>query len=238
MRLALLPGLDGTGFPFDPLVACLSGGPPPLIVRYPRSCAGSLSDYVDLAGDALSTGDQWVIVAESFSGPIAARLLAERPDLKINGVVFAASFLSSPRRPLLKLLTCLPLRLVLGMQPPGWAIKAPCLGPGADRDTIAPLPKVLTTAGPDVLAARLRLLADLPASTARITVPCLYIRPTADRLVPRSSMQEIARLTSNMMSREMAGPHFILQASPEHCAGVIKAFSVSLSPARISSGRP
>ena len=118
MRLALLPGLDGTGLLFGPLVASLSRERPPLIVQYPRSCVESLSDYVDLAADALSTGDRWLVLAESFSGPVAARLLADRPDLKISGVIFAASFLSPPRRLLLTLLKLLPLRSILGMQPP------------------------------------------------------------------------------------------------------------------------
>lgn len=234
MRLALLPGLDGTGILFDPLVRCLPDGPPPLIVRYPSKCALALSDYVDFVGDALSTDDQWLVLAESFSGPIALRLLAERPDLKIGGVVFAASFLSSPRPLLLTLLRRLPLRAILGLRPPTWLIKALCLGPGADGTTIGLLRDAISAAGPDTLATRLRLLANLPTPRPTRSLPCLYIRPTADRLVPTSSMREIARLIGGMQTCELDGPHFILQAEPNRCARIIKAFTASLAETRDS----
>ena len=228
MRLALLPGLDGTGILFDPIVQCLSDDLSPLIVRYPATCGGPLSDYTDLAGDALSTGDRWLVVAESFSGPIAARLLTDRPDLDIRGIIFVASFLSPPRARLLTLLKHLPLAAILGVHPPDWLIRALCLGPAADPTAIALLRRALAAAGPDTLAARLRLLAGLPAPGAVTAVSCLYIRPTADRLVPRSSMCQIARLARQIRKTEIVGPHFILQAEPDRCARIIEAFAASI----------
>lgn len=232
MRLALLPGLDGTGILFDPLVRCLRDDPPPLIVRYPPTCAGAISDYVDVVGDALSTDDRWLLLAESFSGPIAARLLTERPELKITGVVFAASFLSPPRPLAMTLLKHLPLGAILGLRSPTWLIKALCLGPSADGAAIGLLRDALTAAGPDTLAARLRLLANLPRPGPSPSLPCLYIRPTADRLVPTSSMRETARLISGMRICELDGPHFILQAEPDRCAQIIKAFAASIAETR------
>ena len=75
MRLAMLPGLDGTGLLFDPLLAELPVALDPVVVRYPGDPEASLADLVDTAAESLSGGERWILVAESFSGPIAARLI-------------------------------------------------------------------------------------------------------------------------------------------------------------------
>ena len=230
MRLALLPGLDGTGILFDPLVDRLSADLDPLIVRYPRSCEQSITGYAALAGDALSDGGRWLLLAESFSGPVALRLLADRPGLDVAGIVFSASFSTPPRHRLLRLLKHAPLRTAFGMHVPTWLLRALCVGSEAGDATIASLRKALSEAGPDILAARLRMLADLPASAVRISIPGLYIRPTSDRLVPPSTVHQFERQFRQMEVCEVAGPHFVLRTDPECCARIIESFAASIMP--------
>lgn len=218
MRLALLPGLDGTGLLFDPLLAELPAQLDPLVVRYPEDPSASLSDLVDAAAKTLSDGGPWVLVAESFSGPIVGRLIVDRPDLQIAGVVFCASFLAPPRRWLLTLLRFAPLATVFGLPMPGWLLRLLCLGREASQDAVTLTRKALTRAGAEVLAARLRLLAGLPAFSHSIAVPCQYIRPTADRLVPVSSMRNLAGHCQRIETVHVRGGHFILQARPAPCA--------------------
>ena len=228
MRLALLPGLDGTGLLFEPLISALPPELDPFVVQYPRNRTNLITDHVDVAAAALSGGGTWLLVAESFSGPIAARMITERPELDIAGVVFCASFLTPPKRPLLALARRAPLQAAFGIPLPDWVFRTVCLGSGADRSTIALLRQALSCAGSDALAARLRMLSWLPAYHEHIAIPALYIRATKDRLVGPESTHDVARHCRQIETIEIDGPHFILQARPESCAKAIAAFAGSL----------
>lgn len=228
MRLALLPGLDGTGLLFEPLISALPPVLNPLVVQYPRNSANSITEHVDAATAALSGGGRWLLVAESFSGPVAARMITERPELDIAGVVFCASFLTPPKRPLLALARRAPLQAAFGIPLPDWVFRTVCLGSRADRSTIALLRQALSCAGPEALAERLRMLSGLPAYREHIDIPALYVRATKDRLIGSESMHDIARHCRQIETIEIEGPHFILQAHPESCAKAIAAFAGSL----------
>lgn len=93
MRLVLLPGLNGSGRPFAPLLAYL----PDItcqVLELPRQ---GPQDYNSLATALLDQlGDTpFVLLGESFSGPLAYRLALRRPK-GLCGMVFAASFLQRP----------------------------------------------------------------------------------------------------------------------------------------------
>ena len=223
MRLALLPGLDGTGLLFEPLLAALPGHLAPLVVQYPPESAGSLAAHVDAAAAALSGNDTWIIVAESFSGPVAARL-AQLPDLRVAGIVFCASFITSPRPILLALAGIVPIATLLRIRPPDRVVRSLCLGPKTDQDLVELFRRAIAKSGADPLAARLRVLARLPPLERSIVQPCLYIRPTADRLVPRSAMLRLTQQCQQIEIAAIEGPHFILQAAPLPCADAIRSF--------------
>lgn len=202
VRLALLPGLDGTGLLFEPLISVLPPELDPLVVQYPRHSAGSITDHVDAATAALSAGKRWLLLAESFSGPVAARMITENRELDIAGVVFCASFLSPPRRSLLALARRAPLQAIFGMPLPDWVLRTFCLGAQADRSTIALARRALSCAGPQALAARLRMLSGLPAFRDCITVPALYIRGPAIGLSgPRACMMSRAIAARSTLSK-------------------------------------
>ncbi len=99
MKLVLLPGMDGTGMLFDRLIALL-----PLdcqIIVLPKGADQSYTYLTEYCIGRLPRED-FVLLAESFSGPIAARIASDRrPNLK--AVIFVATFLQPPSPPLLKL---------------------------------------------------------------------------------------------------------------------------------------
>jgi len=74
-HLVLLPGLDGTGELFAPLLQALGDRCPTSVVRYGAEL--TFDEYVESAGKALP--DQCVLIAESFSGPFAIALAARHP---------------------------------------------------------------------------------------------------------------------------------------------------------------
>lgn len=71
--MILMPGFDGTGELFSPLIAALSPHHRPTVIRYRDE--RTFDDYIDTASAALPERDA-ILIAESFSGPIALGLMA------------------------------------------------------------------------------------------------------------------------------------------------------------------
>lgn len=95
IELILLPGLDGTGELFEPLVRILPAEVQPVIVSYPLDRELGYADLLPIVKAALPRGEDFFLAAESFSGPLAVEIAAEAlPRLK--GVVLCASFVKSP----------------------------------------------------------------------------------------------------------------------------------------------
>lgn len=94
MRLVLLPGMDGTGELFAPLLGAL---PPDRasVVAYPRDVVLSYDELVAFVVQRLPVEEPFVLVAESFSGPIAVRVAAQHPA-GLRGVVLCANFVVGP----------------------------------------------------------------------------------------------------------------------------------------------
>jgi pimeloyl-ACP methyl ester carboxylesterase len=76
--LVLLPGMDGTGDLFAPLVAALGPHMRTVIVRYPDEPLDYASDE-EIARAALPIGHPFILLGESFSGPIAVSIAASAP---------------------------------------------------------------------------------------------------------------------------------------------------------------
>src|SRR5690348_11173051 len=100
MRWVFLPGLDGTGLLLEKVVARAGVSAPCTLVRYPTELKGSYQDYVGIVGAALGCEQPVVLIAESFSGPVAVRLAQAHPNIK--AVVLSGSFVSHPRSKLLR----------------------------------------------------------------------------------------------------------------------------------------
>lgn len=74
----LLPGLDGTGVLFEPFIKALGPEIRTLVVRYSRQAART-DEYMaceDIARAALPAEEPYVLLGESFSGPIALSIAA------------------------------------------------------------------------------------------------------------------------------------------------------------------
>ncbi|HKJ29840.1 MAG TPA: hypothetical protein VKA22_06480, partial [Desulfuromonadales bacterium] len=65
--LVMLPGLDGTGLVFDPLLEHLPEEIEVQVVRYPADRVMSFQEHVDFARKQLPRKKPFVLLAESFS---------------------------------------------------------------------------------------------------------------------------------------------------------------------------
>ncbi len=109
ITLLLLPGMDGTGNLFEPFADVLGSEFTVKILRYPTSEPLGYVELEAIALAAVPVEGPFVILGESFSGPIAISLAASCSS-QLKAIILCCSFVRNPRplfavlRPLLKLL--------------------------------------------------------------------------------------------------------------------------------------
>lgn len=215
MHLVLLPGMDGTGALFRPLVRAVRDSATTSVVAYPADASLTYADLHAHVMDHLPRDREFVLVAESFSGPIALSVAAVRPA-GLRAVVLCASFVSSPSRLLPRWLAPA-IRARMFKAAPFWITSAMLLGRGAPPDLRLLLHRSLRLAGPEVLAARTRqiLRLDARAPLSACPVPVLYLKGEDDRIVGPSNAKTITELNPTVTVRSVASPHLVLQVAPD-----------------------
>jgi pimeloyl-ACP methyl ester carboxylesterase len=213
--------MDGTGLMFEPFVQALKGFEA-LVVRYPMRLT-SYSDCVAFARAQLPADRPFLLLGESFSGPVAIALAAEQPA-GLLGLVLCSTFARNPRpdlawaAPLLRALP--PMRLPMPL------LRRLLLGGRAS----ASLTSLVTTMLPQVPTATLkrRLLAVVgvnhTALLEQVQVPILALVAAQDRLLPKEATDWIRTHRPNLDIVTLNGPHWLLQTRPEACAQAIQAF--------------
>jgi pimeloyl-[acyl-carrier protein] methyl ester esterase len=223
--LLLLPGLDGTGEMFDYFLPQVPAGYEAKVVSYPRDRFVSLSGLAKIAAEAAPKDRPVVVVAESFSGPVALEL-ARLGILDIRAFVFAASFALAPFPLLCGLARFLPLAAIVGFPRPRWYARLVATGFDAPDDLVTRMREVNRSVRPKVLSARIRALhgIDYTADLARLSVPCLYLASTRDRTVPRWNLRPFRERVRDLTVVDIDGPHLLLQTRPLPCARAIGEF--------------
>lgn len=220
--LVLLPGMDGTGELFAPLLPCLEPEVDCIVVRYPDR-PGTYAQHEAVARRELPRNRPFVILGESFSGPVAVSIAASAPP-DLRGIILCASFVTCPHRLLSLLRPLTPLaspKLV-----PNFMARHSLLGRFATPELRAAHARALSHVSSPALTARLRAMADVDVreQLAGLSIPVLYLRAGADRLVPRRAADEVATCSPAARLVEIDGPHFLLQAQPGECARHIREF--------------
>jgi pimeloyl-ACP methyl ester carboxylesterase len=222
--LVLLPGLDGTGDQFAPLIARLGSDFAPTVVRYPNAGAVDFPAHEATARASLPTDQTYLLLGESFSGPLAIRLAATAPP-GLGGLILCASFARFPR-PALRFLRPFGGMISTAMLP-AWLIASVVLGGSARPPLKSLLTRSMRGTSPRALRSRVLSVFDVDArrELALVRVPILYLRATRDRLVPASAAREIAAIARHTVIAEIDAPHFVLQAAPAEAAQAITRFA-------------
>lgn len=228
MKVLILPGLDGTGIMLAEFTELIKTRFDVQLVSYPKTVPLTYQELADLVSEILPKNEPYVIVAESFSGPVASRLLSRNP-IGLRALVFAASFAKTPTwvpEPVANLVNIFPTKSKLLLR-----LARPFMfGRWGSRKLDDLLEKAINAVAPDVLAFRIRqvLGVDELSKLKGVDIPMLYLRPTHDRLVSQEAAIAIKNVVPSLEVTEVAGPHFILQAQPKQCADVITKFSETL----------
>jgi pimeloyl-ACP methyl ester carboxylesterase len=227
--LVLLPGLDGTGNLFANFVSALTPNLDTRIVRYPTDRLLSYADLFSFVVDAVPQTQPFVLLAESFSTPLAVRLAATNPA-SLKGLVICAGFIRNPVRGWLRHMKTLVHPFFFRIPPPRFVIEHFLIGAHAPRELRDDVRRTLRSVSPEVVALRVQAVMACDASEplVRVRVPTLYLQAEQDRLVRKSSFQEIQELKPDTVLVSIAAPHFVLQREPRKAADLIAHFVADL----------
>ena len=223
VALVLLPGMDGTGELFDDFLRALGPGIRPVVVAYPLDRALNYDQLEGVVRLNLPLDEPYVLLGESFSGPIAVSIAAAAPP-QLRGLVLCCSFVKNSRPMLRALEPFIDLLPVRGIPSP--VLSRALLGRFSTPRARQALAIVMRGVSPVALRARMRavLRADVGALLTRVRVPMLYLKASEDRIVPSAAAELISRLSPGVRVVEIEAPHFLLQAVPEEAALCVRSF--------------
>jgi pimeloyl-ACP methyl ester carboxylesterase len=228
--MVLLPGLDGTGDLFVDFIAALPESWTATTVTFPTDRFLTYTDLRPLVGAAVPQSERFVLVAESFSAPLAVWYAATNPP-NLAAVVICAGFVRNPLHGWSGAVKALVKPWLFKLKPPRTILAYFLLGQHAPSGLLQSLRHALQKVSPDVLSGRLQEVLDCDArdDLRRTTVPLLYLEATYDRLLSLSCKDEFSQLRPDTVLRSVPAPHLLLQREPQKAATVIMAFISSLA---------
>jgi len=215
LPIVLLPGLDGTGRMFRSFVEAAPEAFAPRVVSYPshevRTYAG-LEPIVE----AQLPDEPFVLLGESFGGPLAMRIAARRPR-GLVALVLVATFARSPVPPWLRRFRRLAHRAVFSFPPPAIVLRALLAGADADDELVAEFQASSSSVHPAVLAARVQAVLEVDATEQlkQCPVPMLYLRAEREALLRPGIPEELQAQRPDLQVVSIDAPHLVLQRAPE-----------------------
>lgn len=210
--------MDGTGNLFSPLLRALSNFDCE-VIALPDTGSQDYASITRVVKERLPKED-FILVAESFSGPIGTALAKEGID-NLKGIIFVATFLSAPSGLLLAAAQLLPLKFLSNLPFAKHFHKALFLGSGASNELTHLFISTVRSPPSVLIKARLSSMQSLSFSPEEIKLPVGYIQAASDKLVSPDKAVEFCNSFNNIAIKTIEGPHFILQAKPTECAVVI-----------------
>jgi len=217
--IVLLPGMDGTGELLRTLADQLSVHRPVQLIGYPVDRALTYEQLVPYVR-ARVPPDRFVILGESFSGPIAIEIAATDP--RIAGLVLASSFARHPLptqiAPFARLLD---LRWI-----PTSIVVAALMGSAATPKLRVHLRQVLATLPREIIRTRAQevLRVDKRSRLHEIKCPVLCLHGRSDRLVSKRRVDEIVGALADCQLRWLNSSHMLLATHAEAAASIIEDF--------------
>jgi pimeloyl-ACP methyl ester carboxylesterase len=223
ITLILLPGMDGTGIFFADFVAALPPEFKSVVVVYPDDPSLGYAELESIVRATLPHDDPFLVLGESFSGPIAISIAASNPP-GLLGLILCVTFARNPHA--LLPLVCAILKSLPAWRVPRFIQQPNLFGRFNSRYHRAKLREVRSRVSQKTLKARLEAVAsvDVTEKLRRVSVPTLYLRGKRDRVVSRASCDYIREMHPDVEVAELDAPHLLLQTIPHDALAAIRNF--------------
>ncbi|HEY8715242.1 MAG TPA: hypothetical protein VIM00_07655 [Candidatus Acidoferrum sp.] len=224
-RIALLPGLDGTGRLFEELIGALPAGLQGVAAAYPADRILSYSELQVMVNALLPVSEPFVVLGESFSAPLAVYIAAAKPR-NLVGLILSSGFVYRPVGEWTLLIERLARPWIFQLDPPRIIAKYFAIGMDAPGPVVEKAIRVWRSVRPEVLSGRVRaaMNCDARSDLAQTTVPLLYLQGTQDHLVAETCVSEIKKIRPDLIVAKATAPHMILQRDPQWGANEISTF--------------
>jgi len=225
-EIVFLPGFDGVGELRAPFVAALGAWHPARAIAYPNRRLDSLNGYARHAATHVDAESRPVLVAESFSGLVAARWASKDPH--VAGLVLCGSFARSPV-PWAAIGASMPsMAQFIGahfMTPAGLVSQEP-----ARRRWSEALATALRSLDREVIAERLRIIAteDVGAELAALHIPIVLAHFDDDLVIGREARSYLESACPHAEIVRVPGPHFAIETRPRESAQAMRAAIASI----------
>lgn len=225
LTLILLPGMDGTGGLFADFVKLLPGWIEPVVVSYPHDSRLSYDQLLPIVESVVPSDVPFVILAESFSTPLAVRFAAKTPA-RLQALVLCAGFVSPPRRGLVSRLASVFAPLLFALRLPESVCRQFLVGDSASQTLVDTVRSTVSSVSSGVLAHRLRSVLSCKAERElrSVSVPLLYLAGIEDRLVTTTSLHEVKQEKPDALVASIDAPHLLLQAKPRESVNALVSF--------------
>ena len=229
MSLVLLPGLDGTGKLFDPLISNLPDWIKPIVVSYPKDKPYGYHELKAIVSNAFPMNTDFVILGESFSGPLAVISAGEKPK-GLKAIILCASFVKKPFRLIPSWLSPLSVSPIYQLWPATIKLRA-IFGGGKHKILVEMALDAINSVRPKVIAERVKAIlnVDVEQDLMKSDVPMLYLVGRKDYLIGKHNVGGIKKIKRDLIVAEIDTQHLILQLEPEKSADIIKEFIKTIS---------
>lgn len=231
LTLVLLPGLDGTEVFFRPLLAALPEQFETITLSYPDQGPGEYERLLALVRERLQSVPSCLVLAASFSGPLAVMLAAAEPN-KVRGLILCATFLRTPRRypAAMRLIANAPTVLALRTlrRLPVWLL----------RGSVDPLRQAKRETWQRVSAqglarrAQSLLAVDVRDILRGCVQPVLSVGYADDRVVAPRYSEEIGEHANRVRHVTLPGGHLGMFSDPAALASELQRFADELELAK------
>ncbi|WP_233081333.1 alpha/beta fold hydrolase [Rheinheimera soli] len=231
MTIVVLPGLDGTGTLYQQLAQQLAPDFALQVIAYPLDQLWGYSELLDYIRPQLPQSP-YLLLAESFSGPLGIMLAAEKP-LHLKALVLCCTFGRNPL-PAIKGLASAVDKLPWNELVHHWTALW-LQGRYASPQLSALMGNALTIVPEQVIKHRAKqsLQVDVLAEFATLTLPLMYLQARHDRLIWTFNAKTLKQLQPDMQLVRLDAPHFLLQAIPEQAAWQLKQYIERYVPSEL-----
>lgn len=221
----LLPGIDGTGKMFGPLIEQFPEWLDHQVIGYPATEILSYQELAKIVFSKIPTDRPYIIVAESFAGPLSL-MISEMANENLKAIVLCATFLTNPRPWLSKLAPLVLHEWLVGLPPRKWMARLLITGHDAPDEMLERVFEIHKQVEAKVTINRLHEVfgVDVTGIFKRCPIPLLHLHGTRDHLILSHSTREMHKARPDVQSISVDGPHFLLQTKPGRCMKEIVRF--------------
>ena len=225
INLVLLPGLDGTGLLFKPLLECLPSHFKVTVISYPKHEFLTLDQQIHHIQNQLPQ-QAFYLLAESYSGSAAVRM-ASQANTPILGLILCSTFAGNPRPSLQWTHPFLPF---IPFQIFSTQLLSRLLFSHPNPRLADLLHQAMQSIPNSVLQKRFQAVIRNNSAEflSLIKNPTLILQASDDWLVPKHCGQYLQNLIADSTILELKGGHGLLQENPSRAADAIQHWIESL----------